>query len=71
MRKLIFTFIFALIAGTACASLIIKGQIQVKNLNVNNSSSGGGSGSPTGAFELEQSEGLMELEQSEGVLLYE
>lgn len=70
MRKLIFTFIFALIAGTACASLVIKGQMQVKNLQVNNSSSQGG-GSITGAFELEQSEGLMELEQSEGVLLYE
>lgn len=52
--------------------MVIKGQMQVKNLTVNTlSSSGGGGGAPTGALELEQTEGLIELEQSEGVLLYE
>lgn len=51
--------------------MVIKGQMQIRNLTVNTSSSGGGGGSPTGALELEQSEGVLELEQSEGVLLYE
>lgn len=71
MRKLLFIIIFSIVTGTAYASLIIKGQMQVKNLNINSSSSQGGGGEVTGALELEQSEGLIELEQSEGVLLYE
>lgn len=70
LRAVIIIFLVG-ITGTAFASMVIKGQMQIRNLTVNTSSSGGGGGSPTGALELEQSEGVLELEQSEGVLLYE
>lgn len=55
--------------GTAFAGLVIKGQMQVKNLQINSSSSQGGGGGDIGA--LLKEDGGQILKEDGGVLLYD
>lgn len=66
MKKLIFIILFSLLAGTAVASIIIQGNMQIK-LNVGTSSSSGGS--DIGAITQEDT-GLL-LKEDGGALLYD
>lgn len=68
MKKIIFILIFSLISGTAFAALVIKGQVQVKNLMINTTTfSSGGGGEDIGAITKE--DGFRILKEDGGALL--
>lgn len=69
LRAIVFILILSF-SVPAFASLIIKGQIRVKNLQVNTSASqGGGGGEDIGA--LLKEDGGQILKEDGGVLLYD
>lgn len=71
MLRAIIIILVLSVSGTAFATIIIKGQMQVKNLTVNTSSSSGGGGGEEDIEALTQEDTGLLLQEDTGVLLYD